>query len=958
MTELKNQSANGFAIGACVRLRGRDWIVESLPQNSVLTLRPLGGSSGESIGVFLPLEQDDIVSAEFSWPNIEHPGDAASARLLRDAVRLGFRSSAGPFRSFAKLGFDPRPYQLTPLIMALRMETIRLLIADDVGIGKTIEAGLIARELLDRGEIESFAVLCPPQLAEQWQNELSEKFHIEAELVLSGAVAKLERQCAPNESLFERFPFTIVSTDFMKSDRRRDEFLRVCPNFVIVDEAHTCANSGEGGSAQQQRFQLLSALAQKPNRHITLVTATPHSGKENAFRSLLSLLNPKFTELPEDLTGAAHESDRRELAKYFVQRRRADLAKFLQSNTPFPEREETEAGYTLSAPYQQFFHSVMEYLKHSFAESQSLRPTARRANWWSALALLRSIGSSPAAAAATLRARALLDSSASADEIDNAARETVLDAAETDRSAADTAPASFAFAETPHISSQLDSLATAADALKPEDDAKLKLLFSLLAALKKDHYNPIVFCRFIPTAKYLAEHIQAKFPKIAVAFVTGLLPPEERERAIAQLAEKQDRVLVSTDCLSEGINLQDSFDAVIHYDLAWNPTRHEQREGRADRFGQKRDVVKMAVMYGKDNYIDGKILDVLIRKHNTIRKSLGISVPAPIDSEQVIRVIMQSYLNYSDVQQGALFEDASARQWNPDTFDDLWKSAEERERRSRTMFAQETIKPEELRKDLNEALSATGSPEDAKRFTADALRAFKAFVAEPAPMLLRVTELLSLPRAIREAIELPNASTALRLRFGSPAQENLPNEIPEIMVNRAHPIVAGLAATLADYALEGQSEAISRCGVMRAATIRVRTTLLLTRMRFTLRNRGRGGAFSSPLLIEDAVSLAFEGSPEAPVWLNDTQRLNELFAAAPSGNVIPEQAKQFLQKVAANQQLLQSMLENAAKQRAEEIRDAHERVRAAVYARTGSCEVTHMTPVDLLGVYIFLPNPQ
>src|SRR5213595_2690452 len=112
--------------------------------------------------------------------------------MLRDAVRLGFRSSAGPFRSFGHIAVEPRPYQLVPLLMALRLDPVRLLIADDVGIGKTVEALLIARELFDRGEVHRMAVLCPPHLAEQWQAELARKFHIEAELVGAGSAARLE----------------------------------------------------------------------------------------------------------------------------------------------------------------------------------------------------------------------------------------------------------------------------------------------------------------------------------------------------------------------------------------------------------------------------------------------------------------------------------------------------------------------------------------------------------------------------------------------------------------------------------------------------------------------------------------------------------------------------------------------------------------------------------------------
>ena len=124
--------------------------------------------------------------------------------------------------------------------MALRLEPVRLLIADNVGIGKTIEACVILKELLERGEVSRFAVLCPPHLAEQWQQELSRKFHIEAELVLSSTVQRLERNCRPGESLFERYPYVIVSTDFIKSPHHRGDFIRTCPELVIVDEAHTC----------------------------------------------------------------------------------------------------------------------------------------------------------------------------------------------------------------------------------------------------------------------------------------------------------------------------------------------------------------------------------------------------------------------------------------------------------------------------------------------------------------------------------------------------------------------------------------------------------------------------------------------------------------------------------------------------------------------------------------------
>jgi len=151
-----------FAVGSLVRVRGREWMVLPDSTDEILMLRPLGGTDDEETGIYTALEK--VEAAEFELPDASHVGDHRSAKLLRDAVRLGFRSSAGPFRSFARINVDPRPYQLVPLLMALKQDPVRLLIADDVGIGKTVEALLIAREMLDRGEIDRLAVLCHPNL--------------------------------------------------------------------------------------------------------------------------------------------------------------------------------------------------------------------------------------------------------------------------------------------------------------------------------------------------------------------------------------------------------------------------------------------------------------------------------------------------------------------------------------------------------------------------------------------------------------------------------------------------------------------------------------------------------------------------------------------------------------------------------------------------------------------------
>ena len=155
-----------------------------------------------------------------------------------------------------------------------------------------------------------------------------------------------------------------------------------------------------------------------------------------------------------------------------------------------------------------------------------------------------------------------------------------------------------------------------------------------------------MFCRFIDTAEYVAEQLTASLGKnVTVRAVTGTLPPAERIARIEELAAAPGQhVLVATDCLSEGVNLQEHFQAVVHYDLAWNPTRHEQREGRVDRFGQRSNTVRAVTLYGRDNQIDGIVLEVLLRKHDAIRKATGVAVPVPDNSEAVVEALMEGLL--------------------------------------------------------------------------------------------------------------------------------------------------------------------------------------------------------------------------------------------------------------------------------------------------------------------------
>ena len=957
-----------YTVGTLVRARAREWVVLPESKDEMLVLRPLGGTEDEVTGIYLPLEP--VEPATFDLPDPAQTGDYRSCRLLRDAVRLGFRSSAGPFRSFARIAVEPRPYQLVPLLMALKLDPIRILIADDVGIGKTIEACLIARELIDRGEVQRLAVLCPPHLAEQWQGELRDKFHLDAELVLSSTATRLERNCRLGQSLFDLYPYVIVSMDFIKSDRRRDEFLRTCPELVIVDEIHTCAYAEEGGS-RHQRHQLVSGLASDNERHLILVTATPHSGKEEAFRSLLKFLNADFANLPADLTGRQNEPHRRRLAAHFAQRRRGDIRHYMDTETPFPERDDIEATYTLSEDYKRLFDRVLRYARESITEatvfgwesrgfSAGKRATSKhhqRVRWWSALALLRSLASSPAAASSTLRNRAATIDAESPEEADEIGRRTVLDLMDdTSNEGIDLPPGSdigeLTADEQAHRR-RLLNLAREAEKLAGKKDRKLQKAVQIVKAMLKDGYRPILFCRFIPTAEYVAQALRDKLPKkVEVAAVTGTLPPAEREARVLQLSESPQRVLVCTDCLSEGINLQEHFDAVLHYDLSWNPTRHEQREGRVDRYGQPKKTVQVVTYYGIDNQIDGVVLDVLIRKHRTIRSSLGISVPVPLNTEQLLEAVFEGLLLREESRPG------SSQPYLPG-FDELfkpqkeelfrrWDATADRERRSRTMFAQETIKVEEVAHELKEAQSAIGGGADVPTFTCDALRAYGAVVTENKNALK--FDLTEVPKPLREAIGEHKQFTA---RFELPIQSGM------LYLNRTHPIVEGLATYVMDTALDPLSESVARrCGVIRTSQVQRRTTVLLLRLRYHIitRHRNSDGIFQeTPLLVEDAQLLAFEGAPQQARWL-EPELAEALLHVTPEANITPDQATHALRRILEGLDVIRPHLDEIATAHGDALLDAHRRVRTASRTRGVSYRVQPILPPDILGIYVYLPK--
>lgn len=929
-----------FLPGSLVSARGREWIVLPESQPETLRLRPLGGGEKDESLIYLPLERQPVGPATFPWPTVAQARNHSASQLLMDALQLKLRSGAGPFRSFGNIAVEPRAYQLVPLLMAMKLPTVRLLIADDVGIGKTIEGALIARELLDRGEIQRMAVLCPPHLCEQWQRELDEHFHIQAVVVRSATAARLERDLPPGTSVFDAHPFTVVSLDYIKSDRRREAFQRFCPEFVIVDEAHTCTQGGQG---RQQRYQLLKGLVEDANRHMVLLTATPHSGDEDAFFNLLGLLRPDFTQL-KDLPPTSRTDLREALSMHFVQRRRPDIAEW-QDTSMFPDRKTKEETYRLTGAWGQLFSDVLVYARELVERAEGKSQQEQRMNWWAALALLRCISSSPAAAVNALRTRlssAVLDgeySEISLEDWEAGVAERVLDGADDALYSDDIEPA----AQTEDTARLRELIASAEKLAGAANDPKLAKLQEHLVGLVKEGFQPVVFCRYIATAHYLAEFLRGKFKDVAVKAVTGELTPGEREAAVAELGTCDKRILVATDCLSEGINLQGLFTSVVHYDLSWNPTRHEQREGRVDRFGQRAKEVRSTMLYGEDNPVDGAVLQVILRKAESIRKELGVLVPMPDDQGKLTKALLNAVLlrkNHVMGSQSQLDFGEPAKE-----IESVWQSAREKAAKNRSIFAQRRLKPEDVLPEWRKSAAVLGGENDVQRFVTRALS--KLGVPLDTYKQHHKAYLDQLPQALRERLASDGFTGTLRLDFKQPPAQG------STFIQRTHPLVVALADTLLEQALEVRSEdldGVARAGAAFVGNVALKTTVLLLRLRHQL-SITRGN-HTRLILCEETVAVSATG----------TEHLSEL-SPTQTRDLLGSEATRNMPPVIRDRHILQALdilpswkgaLETIAKSRANALLADHQRVRAAAEAR-GRYQVTASLPVDVMGVYVLVP---
>ncbi|MFZ5993344.1 MAG: helicase-related protein [Deinococcota bacterium] len=615
--------------GALFRARGRDYRLER-KEGELLFARTV--DSEEEALFYLPLEGSSLKLTTLGYPP-ESPGDPALHDLLLRALTLSALHADAPFLALQRSRVVPANYQLVPLLMALRQPRVRLLIADDVGLGKTIEAGLITKELLVRGKARRVLVLAPAHLLAQWQEALRRFFHLDF-VVLSGSnLKRLARTLPPGANPWTMHDLVIASIDYAKQDGVRPQVLFQDWDLVLVDEAHMAARPPTEKGSQMERFRLVRELARRVP-HLLLATATPHNGYTESFYSLLEHLDLAGLGLFKNGT-----LDREAAKKHVVQRRRRDVEDWFRregKRSPFPEREAKEVAVEPSRAEVELFEAVRRYQAEVFDPDPAKVPQLGR---WLALHLMRRATSSPKALEKSLKRRKTAletlvagPSQATQEEpaalFDTAPERLLPEEAEAslELSLADQARAQ---AEKAYLEVLLQHLK------RSRRDSKLEALIELLKdPLRLGQGRVLVFTRYKDTLEHLLQSLPPALSQ-PVFGVHGEMSEREREEVLLAFSQQKQAVLVATDVFSEGLNLQHYAARLVHYDLPWNPNRLEQRNGRIDRFGQPEPTVRLRTLYYQRSF-DVAVFKLLLEKAERIRQELGV-VPAFFGDEGYLR---------------------------------------------------------------------------------------------------------------------------------------------------------------------------------------------------------------------------------------------------------------------------------------------------------------------------------
>ena len=524
-------------------------------------------------------------------------------------------------------------YQLAPTLRLLAKPRPSLLIADDVGLGKTIEAGLAMLELMARGRASRVLLVTPPGLMDQWQDELRQKFGLEFTLIDNAAgLARVQTDLPAGVSPWDALPRVITSMDFVKKDTVRHRALRKRWDLVIVDEAHALAESGTPENPYRTQRTRLGAALRDASRGLLLLTATPHNGYSHSFRSLLELVEPTLATLK-----GSPEHTRRRLDTARIRRMKAQISCRLSdggSEPVFPTRTINGIPVDGLAPAdRELLHKVGSYCART-SRGAAGSDHAELVGFAMQIVKKRAL-SSRAALLTTVQHRleALQKESDREEPPDQAELRDLQADIPLGDAAADRAARRILRSAIPREESRRRSEVRALRAIRrlakklPDRDPKIeRLVTELRTVFAADPTEKvIVFTEYRDTLEAVQARLEADTDLAGRSVVLrGGLTRKQRLARQEQFEQPATRVLLATDAASEGLNLQRCCRRVIHVELPWNPNRMEQRNGRVDRYGQRREPV-LKYLYFPDSP-EEDVLDQLVTK---IHRMSGDRVSTP-----------------------------------------------------------------------------------------------------------------------------------------------------------------------------------------------------------------------------------------------------------------------------------------------------------------------------------------
>lgn len=662
------------AQGQLVEVRRRQFIVADVersalppdgrqPQHLVTLSSVEDDALGEQQQVVWEIEPGARILERAGLPQPDGFDDPKRLQAFLLAVRWGavtdadYQALQSPFRS----GISLEDYQLDPVVRAIQMPRANLLIADDVGLGKTIEAGLVIQELILRHRARTVLVVCPASLQIKWRDEMRDKFGLEFRIVDTALLRELRRSRGIHVNPWTHFPRLITSVDWLKRDIPMRMFRDVLPprptyprpfDVLVVDEAHNVAPTGSANYVlDSQRTRAVRALA--PHfEHRLFLTATPHNGFQVSFTSLLELLD-------DQRFARGIPPDRDQLARVMVRRMKDDILDW-KGQPMFPRRmivpievqytEDERRTHRLLTEYSRLRLQVARDEGHRYAIEFVLKLLKKR------------LFSSPAAFAHTLEVhrRSLFDGPARRDGKAQTVRILRRAIGETDEEYADDTALEASLGEVVELAGAiagrpgererelLDEMARWADGARTKPDSKVNALLVWLG----ENIRPegrwtdrrvIIFTEYRATQNYLVEVLTSRGygdPDRLMTIYGGMDQVQrEQVKAAFQASPRESsvRILLATDAASEGIDLQNHCNLMVHGEIPWNPNRLEQRNGRIDRHGQRESEVLIHHFVGAgyrelpdgadlavgELEADLEFLMLAVRKVERIREDLG-----------------------------------------------------------------------------------------------------------------------------------------------------------------------------------------------------------------------------------------------------------------------------------------------------------------------------------------------